>query len=642
MRSGARSLRPAVPCFSLLASLLLLFCLLPSPSAASSDWSYQGCYADEPDIQRRALPYYQDQAKDMTVDKCLSECASHGYPYAGLEFKYECYCSKRPPTLPKVSDDKCDIPCGKADGDDRPCGGSAVVSVYHNAAVKEPVSTRPLVCLVMILKDEAHTIMDTLQTVKDHIDCWYILDTGSKDGTQKKITDFFANHRSPLFPNGAIPGKLFEEPFLDYGATRNRILDLAKQTANPVFTLMLSADERVSNPQTMREFLQDMRHAHGTMHNAYPVVMNTGIKFDSIRLARVDGGWRYRARVHEYLAPATGPYVALYRSEKDLEVLFNATDGDRRYKSQWFIKKLLEEDLEKDPNDTRSIYYLARTNSGINNHTAAYYYYDLLAKRSKWDEEVYHGLTMKAIEAKFIDTIGWKERQTMFVDAINYKPVSMDAMHSLAQDHFDSGRFHLAYLFIHRAVHLTPPAGLITVENVLLRPTQYLYDYEGHRLMGFAAREIGEWDQCVRSFLHVLRVQPTDDIVKGRVKLCEDKLKEQGLPVPTQASIAAQEAGQPVTRQGADGVVERVVEKIVEKVVYQDKPCPAPGAQAQADVQDVQTNWSQQSAGGGGWWDSVAWAFSWQVGLNVAGVLVFALAAVVFASKKYCRKKLKD
>ena len=94
---------------------------------------------------------------------------------------------------------------------------------------------------------------------------------------------------------------------------------------------------------------------------------------------------------------------------------------------------------------------------------------------------MYHGLTMKAIEAKFIDTISWKERQTMFLDAINYKPSSMDAMHSLAQDHFDSGRFHLAYLFIHRAVHLTPPPGLVTVENVLLRPTQYLYDYEGYR-----------------------------------------------------------------------------------------------------------------------------------------------------------------
>ena len=215
----------------------------------------------------------------------------------------------------------------------------------------------------------------------------------------------------------------------------------------------------------------------------------------------------------------------------------NATDGDRRYKSQWFIKKLLEEDLEKDPNDTRSIYYLARTNSGINKHTAAYYYYDLLAKRSKWDEEVYHGLTMKAIEAKFIDTISWKDRQTLFIDAINYKPISMDAMHSLAQDHFDSGRFHLAYLFIHRAVHLTPPAGLITVENVLLRPTQYLYDYEGYRLMVFAAREIGEWDECVKAFLHVLKVQPADEIVKGRVTLCEDKLREQGKPVPTQETV---------------------------------------------------------------------------------------------------------
>ena len=156
------------------------------------------------------LPYYQDQHKDMTVDKCLSECSSRGYPYAGLEFKYECYCSKHPPKLPKVDDAKCDIPCAGKSDDDRPCGGSAVVSVYNNPAVVEPVSDRPLVCLVMILKDESHTIMDTLNTVKDHIDCWHILDTGSKDGTQAKITDFFASyHSSPLFPGKSIPGRLF-------------------------------------------------------------------------------------------------------------------------------------------------------------------------------------------------------------------------------------------------------------------------------------------------------------------------------------------------------------------------------------------------------------------------------------------------
>ena len=72
----------------------------------------------------------------------------------------------------------------------------------------------------MILKDEAHTIANTLNAVKDHIDCWHILDTGSTDGTPDKIKALLAH----------VPGHLYTEPFVDYGTTRNRILDLVNNT----------------------------------------------------------------------------------------------------------------------------------------------------------------------------------------------------------------------------------------------------------------------------------------------------------------------------------------------------------------------------------------------------------------------------
>lgn len=343
---------------------------------------------------------------------------------------------------------------------------------------------------------------------------------------------------------------LFATTYLLLGYTsssiRNRILILAKENANPIFTLMLSADEEMLNPEVMRSHLEEMRYARGSQHGAYPVLMNTGLKFDSIRLARVDSGWRYRGRVHEYLAPPEGPYLALYRSATPIDVKFNATDGERRFQSQFFIRRILEEDLEKNPNDTRSIYYLARTNAGINNHSEAYRYYDMLSKRSNWDEEIYHGMVMKAIESKFLD-VHWHERQTMLLDAFAYKPNNMDALHALAQDHFDSGRPQLAYIFALRAVALPIPPGLAAIENVLLRPTKYLYDYEGHRLLGFAAREIKEWRQCVESFQRVLKHNPQDTIVQDRIKLCEKELAAADVytqpsvhPEPVEASVASE------------------------------------------------------------------------------------------------------
>ena len=538
-------------------------------SALPSRASYLGCYSDRADILHRALPLLQEISEAMTVPMCLGQCASLGFEFAGLEYKHECYCGSRPPPYEKLEESACTTVCGG--GGEGFCGGALSLSVYRQPVTRPTFdSDRPLLCLVMILKNEAHTVANTLRTVVHHIDCWVILDTGSDDGTPQVITRFFQDNPGRAAGGKAadagssggtaeakpVPGRLFSEPFIDYGATRNRVLVLAKETFNPVFTLMLSADEQVLNAGDLRSFLEAVRYARGTQHGAYPVVMNTGLKFDSIRVARVDAGWRYKARVHEYLAPPTGPYVGLFRPSalpsppdaqspvalappgpnalpgREILVAFNATDGPRRFASQFFIRRILEEDLARNPNDTRSIYYLARTNSGVGNHSQAYYYYDLLAKRSKWDEEVYHGMVMRALETKHLssppESFTWQHRQTMLLDAFAFKPQNMDALHALAQDHFDSGRFQLAFLFALRAVQLPIPAGLAAIENVLLRPTKFLYDYEGQRLLGFAARQIEEWEACVRAFRAVLAVQKDDTIVKDRIKLCEEKMAEQG------------------------------------------------------------------------------------------------------------------
>jgi hypothetical protein len=39
----------------------------------------------------------------------------------------------------------------------------------------------------MIVKDEVHTIANTLMSIKTFIDSYYILDTGSTDGTPQLI-----------------------------------------------------------------------------------------------------------------------------------------------------------------------------------------------------------------------------------------------------------------------------------------------------------------------------------------------------------------------------------------------------------------------------------------------------------------------
>jgi hypothetical protein len=177
----------------------------------------------------------------------------------------------------------------------------------------------------MMLKDEAHTIGVTLQYVRPFIDRYYILDTGSTDGTQDVV-------RKTL---EGVEGEIFEEPFIDYGASRNRILDLAsQQDPSPVFSLMLSADETMHNAENIRKFCIEKRYETGVGHGAYPIQMNVGsTRFDSLRLIRTDNMWRYKGRVHEVLAPPSGTQKSHSHRVPQAWIKWVATDTERRVRN---------------------------------------------------------------------------------------------------------------------------------------------------------------------------------------------------------------------------------------------------------------------------------------------------------------------
>ena len=63
-----------------------------------------------------------------------------------------------------------------------------------------------LLQLVMIVKNGSNPLKKTLLAIKDYIDHWTILDTGSTDGSQDFIREILRD----------IPGNLYEEPFVDF------------------------------------------------------------------------------------------------------------------------------------------------------------------------------------------------------------------------------------------------------------------------------------------------------------------------------------------------------------------------------------------------------------------------------------------
>lgn len=91
------------------------------------------------------------------------------------------------------------------------------------------------IALVMIVKDESHVILKTLQNILDNVnlDSWYITDTGSTDGTQELIINFFKEKN--------IPGELFYNEWVNFG--HNRSLSIANAFGKSDYILLFDADD---------------------------------------------------------------------------------------------------------------------------------------------------------------------------------------------------------------------------------------------------------------------------------------------------------------------------------------------------------------------------------------------------------------
>ena len=97
----------------------------------------------------------------------------------------------------------------------------------------KPHANKPLLSLVMIVKNEADTIQKVLESTIKTIDRYTILDTGSTDNTIDIIRSTFKD----------VPGNIYTEPFVDFSTSRNRAIELDNNKST--FILMLSGNEYI-------------------------------------------------------------------------------------------------------------------------------------------------------------------------------------------------------------------------------------------------------------------------------------------------------------------------------------------------------------------------------------------------------------
>jgi glycosyltransferase involved in cell wall biosynthesis len=330
--------------------------------------------------------------------------------------------------------------------------------------------------LTMILKDEAHTIAKTLLSVKPYISSWYILDTGSADGTEDVI----------LKTLGDVPGTLGSHPFENFSKSRNRALALIPPDKTD-WIFYCDADDVLEGGDKIAPFLAGIDPSTAPDQEAFAVrvTVPSGI-FDSTRIFHSSAPWHFEGPVHEVLVRKTGaiptsriPGVFLHHRD---------TAPEGRGRERW--KKdveLLKEELNQNPASSRSAFYLALTYYWLSDMQNAIAALDRRIAMGGWHEEIFFSLLTKGRALSSLGPLGKEAARDCFLKAHSLCPHRAEPLFDLASLYAGETEDHaLVVLFARRAMELPLPS-----RDVLFLDED-VYQWKAADLVGTHAYYLGE------------------------------------------------------------------------------------------------------------------------------------------------------
>jgi glycosyltransferase involved in cell wall biosynthesis len=301
---------------------------------------------------------------------------------------------------------------------------------------------RPSVCLAMIVRNERGVIGRCLDSVRGLIDSWVICDTGSTDGTQAYIQDRL----------GDLPGVLYERPWKNFGANRSELLDLARSHGD--YLLLLDADMTVE---------ADRRPLTDLSADAYLIRLVGDVEYWMPYLVKSSLPWYYVGVTHEYLA-----LDQPHRREKleSVRIYHHADGGSRRDKFER-DRALLEAEVARNPDDARSVFYLAQTYRDLGQLDEAVEWYRRRAAMGGWDEEVFYALYQVGVLLAASD---WQQAVPALLEAWNSRPTRAEPLYDLAVGFRQRGQYALAHWAAERGLRIRLPSDILFV-------SRWVYDW---------------------------------------------------------------------------------------------------------------------------------------------------------------------
>ena len=290
----------------------------------------------------------------------------------------------------------------------------------------------PLLSLVMIVKNEAPSIAQTIASVRGVVDRYTVLDTGSTDDTIKIIREAF----------GTTPGDIYEESFVDFATTRNRAIEL--EGTKSKFMLMLSGDETLHNASALRTTIEK--------GDAWNLLVHYGKKsqFTSTRIHRSATQWRYKGVTHEYM---TGPDGQTNEQRiKGPYIYYNTTSVTRESKRErWELDiQLLVNEWTEVAATPRTAFYLAQSYDSLEKFEDAMNWYRTRSVMGGWEEGKYESIYRMGRISQHLNE-SWDISMKHYMHAYSVAPHRAEPLYQIGSHYQAQQQYALAFIYMHQA-----------------------------------------------------------------------------------------------------------------------------------------------------------------------------------------------
>jgi len=295
----------------------------------------------------------------------------------------------------------------------------------------------------MIVKNESHVIEKTFDNLAKYItfDYWVICDTGSTDGTQELIKNYFAKK--------GIPGELVQHEWKDFG--HNRTLSLRAGYNKTDYLLIFDADDSMHG---------NFKLPAKWSHDCYLLKFGSGMTYYRPQLINNRKKWMYVGVLHEFLKPEEPVNGEMY-VEGDYYIDSGKT-GDRskdpkKYHKDAQILKAAYYKEKEAGNDlaNRYAFYCAQSFKDSNQVDDAIEWYTLVADTlPNWAQERYYSCIM--LGQLYDRKDNFEKSIHYFTKAIRFDPERIEGV-VFACDKFRQKNMHeIVMTFYHKHKKYNP------------------------------------------------------------------------------------------------------------------------------------------------------------------------------------------